>query len=245
MSETREAKAARRTYDQYCALAIALDVVGERWTLLVVRELLIRPRRYAELLHALPGIGTNLLADRLRSLGEAGIVRAVDSDDPRSGYELTEHGEALRPAVLAMARWGMETMTSDVHRGHVNPSWAQLGVQALIDDERASEVDEDYVFYVGGEGFTLSVRSGHAEVHSGAVRDPAMTIVTDPETLMAIGSRSLDPIAALVAERLTVTGEPLAMPRCLRLLGLYGDPAVVPDGTVKDRPAAQDSNGNR
>jgi DNA-binding HxlR family transcriptional regulator len=232
VSDDRAAKS-KRAYDQYCALAVALDIVGERWTLLIIRELLTRPRRYAELLQALPGIGTNLLADRLKSLAEAGVLRAVNRDEPRSGYELTDRGEALRPVVLALARWGMEAMAVDVRQGHINASWAQLGVQALIEDERASDIDEDYVFYVGGEAFTLSVRRGHAEVHSDAAPNPAMTVVTDPVTLLDIGSRKLDPVAALVADRVTVAGDPSAMPRCLRLLGLYGESGIQLNSMAK------------
>jgi DNA-binding HxlR family transcriptional regulator len=211
----------KRTYDQYCALAVALDVIGERWTLLVVRELLIRPRRYAELLQALPGIGTNLLAERLRFLAESKIIRMVHPGDRRSGYELMERGEALREPVMALARWGMDTMADHARYGHVNSGWSVLGVQSLIDDSRASATPEDYVFHVDDEVFTISVRDGHAKVVPDAVPNAAMTVITDAATLSDIGSRKLDPIAALLADRLAVTGDPEAMPRCLRLLGLY------------------------
>jgi len=215
------ARNGKRTYGQCCALAVALDVVGERWTLLIVRELLIRPRRYAELLQAFPGIGTNLLAERLRFLSEHGVVRAVNAGQPRSGYELTERGQALRDPVLALARWGFDTMATQARSGRVEPGWAQLGVEALIDDARASDVDEDYVFHVDDDVFTLSVRNGHASIRPGAADDPAMTIDTDAATLMDVASNNLDPISALVANRVTVVGDADAMPRCLHLLGLY------------------------
>src|SRR5688572_32363812 len=95
----------RRNYGQYCGLASALDVVGERWTLLIIRELLLGPRRYGELLAELPGIGTNLLAERLKSLVEMGVLTKPVSRD--QGYELTELGRQLREPVLMLARWGM------------------------------------------------------------------------------------------------------------------------------------------
>jgi DNA-binding HxlR family transcriptional regulator len=216
---------------------VALDILGERWTLLIVRELLIRPRRYAELLQALPGIGTNLLAERLRFLADQGVIRTVDPEHRRSGYELTERGQALRQPVLLLARWGMETMSDQAKSGHVHAGWAQLGVEALIDDAHAPAVDEDYVLVVDKETMTISVRKGHAEIHPGPVANPAMTIKTDPVTLMDIGAKRLDPIAALLSERVTVAGDPEAMSRFLRLLGLYAGSGVVPVNHGDGRPA--------
>jgi len=213
---------AKRSYGQYCALAQALDVVGERWTILIIRELLIRPRRYAELLQALPGVGTNLLADRIRQLMEAGVVRAADVHDRRSGYELTTRGEALREPVLALARWGLETMTEQARSGHVTPGWAQLGVEALIDQARVPDVDECYMMNVDDEIFTIVVSNGHARIHRGPVDQPTITISTDAMTMIDIGSRKLDPIAALADQRVSVIGRADAMPRFLHLLGLYG-----------------------
>src|SRR5215217_141964 len=89
----------RRTYDQQCGLAAALDVLGERWTLLIIRELLIRPRRYRDLLADLPGIGTNLLAERLKFLVDEGLVRqrGLGGGSKRQAYEITETGQQLRP----------------------------------------------------------------------------------------------------------------------------------------------------
>jgi DNA-binding HxlR family transcriptional regulator len=104
----RPAPPRRRRYRERSGLAAALDVVGERWTLLLVRELLAAPRRYGQLLEALPGIGTNLLANRLRDLEAAGVVARILAPTPQSAvvYELTERGRALRPAVDALHAWG-------------------------------------------------------------------------------------------------------------------------------------------
>src|SRR5436190_6468435 len=126
------ATSSRRTYQQYCGLASALDVLGERWTLLIVRELLIRPRRYRDLLADLPGIGTNLLAERLKFLVDMGLVRqrGLGGASKRQMYELTETGEALRPIVLGLARWGMEFVGDLSAEYAVRPSWAFLAVEA-------------------------------------------------------------------------------------------------------------------
>jgi DNA-binding HxlR family transcriptional regulator len=104
----RPAPPGKRRYRDASGLAAALDVVGERWTLLIVRELLRTPRRYGELLQSLPGIGTNLLVNRLRDLEAAGLVRRVLVATPQSAvvYELTDRGRALKPAVDALESWG-------------------------------------------------------------------------------------------------------------------------------------------
>jgi DNA-binding HxlR family transcriptional regulator len=104
----RPAPPRKRRYRERSGLAAALDVVGERWTLLIVRELIRAPRRYGELLEALPGIGTNLLANRLRDLEAAGVVSRVLAPSPQSAvvYELTDRGRALQPTVDALQAWG-------------------------------------------------------------------------------------------------------------------------------------------
>src|SRR5262250_2462980 len=99
-----------RSYGQYCALAKALDVVGDRWSLLIVRELLIRgPSRYTDIRNGLPGVATNLLAERLESLEQAGVIRREAAPPPVATtlYRLTSRGEELRPVVRAMASWGV------------------------------------------------------------------------------------------------------------------------------------------
>src|SRR5690349_25163474 len=122
---------AKRRYDQYCALARALDVVGERWTLLIVRELILGPRRYTDLLGALPGIGTNLLADRLTSLEREGIVERDRLPPPAAAavYALTEYGRGLEPAVIALTRWGSRRLRQPSRSDHFRPSW--LGIAML------------------------------------------------------------------------------------------------------------------
>ncbi len=105
----------RRTYRQFCGLAKALDVVGERWSLLLVRNLMLGPQRYGELLVGLPGVTTNLLAKRLRELKDAGVVEAYTSEEGGGGYALTERGRALNPAIQALGAWGAPLL------GHADP----------------------------------------------------------------------------------------------------------------------------
>src|SRR4051812_19044407 len=96
----------RRSYRQFCGLAKALDRVGERWTLLIVRDLLLGPRRYSELLRGLPGITTNLLAKRLQEMQAHGLVEPAAGDGAASAYRLTPLGAGLEPAIHALGAWG-------------------------------------------------------------------------------------------------------------------------------------------
>src|SRR5260370_38322892 len=102
----RTAKSSPRSYDQYCAVARGLDVIGDRWTLLLVRDLLLGPKRYKDLLAGLPGIGTNLLADRLHELEGAGLIERTAFPPPAGStvYRLTEPGQSLDPPLVALGR---------------------------------------------------------------------------------------------------------------------------------------------
>lgn len=114
----------RRSYDQYCAVARALDSVGERWSLLIVRELLQGPRRYTDLHADLPGVSTDILATRLKQLEAEGVVerRRLERPAAVTVYQLTERGAQLRGVVAALAEWGMDALGSpratDAVRGH-------------------------------------------------------------------------------------------------------------------------------
>jgi DNA-binding HxlR family transcriptional regulator len=219
------ATSSRRTYKQYCGLAAALDVLGERWTLLIVRELLIQPRRYRDLLADLPGIGTNLLAERLKFLIDEGLVRQRNvGGGKRQSYELTETGEALRPVVLGLARWGMDFVGDLSSEFTVRPAWAFLAVEAMLDPEQVPAEDEQYEFRVDGEVFHIDVRDGVAVAGAGPAEDPVMTATTDAATFVEIGGGRLTPLAAMVSGKLDLDGEIEAVLRCCALLGLEAGP---------------------
>jgi DNA-binding HxlR family transcriptional regulator len=115
----------RRTYSQYCGVARALDIVGERWTLLIVRDLLLGPRRYSDLMRGLPGITTNLLAKRLREMEAEGLIERVNAGASEGGhsYRLTSLGLALESAVQSLATWGWHTMDSPKKGEHRQLEW--------------------------------------------------------------------------------------------------------------------------
>jgi DNA-binding HxlR family transcriptional regulator len=213
----------RRNYGQYCGLAAALDLIGERWTLLIIRELLAGPCRYNVLLANLPGIGTNLLADRLKFLTECGIIR----QRPREGsklraYELTEQGEGLRESVLALARWGLGTLDLPAPGDIVRPRWAALAIEAMIDPGAAGP-DEQYEFRIDDEVFHVTVLGGKVTVGQGkASPDPELTLTTDSVTFVKIGAGLLNPLEATLTNHLVIDGDEDAIIRCSRLLGLMG-----------------------
>jgi DNA-binding HxlR family transcriptional regulator len=213
----------RRNYGQYCGLAAALDVLGERWTLLVVRELLTGPCRYNELLANLPGIGTNLLADRLKFLVEEEVIRQRPQEGTKTRtYELTDKGESLRPAVLALARWGLGVLEAPEAEEFVRPRWGVLAVEAMIDADRAG-AEEQYEFRLDDEVFHVSVADGTVKVQHGlAPGVPALVVHTDAVTFVEIGAGRLNPLEATLTRRMVMEGDPDAVLRCSRLLGLMG-----------------------
>lgn len=172
-----------RTYGQYCALTKALDHVGERWTLLIVRELLIAPRRYSELRRSLPGIATNLLADRLQQLQDDGIATKVDGR-----YELTAFGRELEDVVHALVRWGGRWMTHRDHTDAFDPSWLVVALRALLPARRRGSVQLDV------EG--VSLRLTRSAVRIGRLDEPDAVIEASADQLLAVVTGQL-PITRL------------------------------------------------
>src|SRR5688500_18725163 len=149
-----------KTYGQHCALARALDRVGDRWTLLIVRELLVGPRRWAALNAGLPGIATNLLAARLRELEDEGIVRHGDT------YELTPLGRELAAPVHALIRWGGNFMAEPGPEDAFSPHWLVVALAAVLPAPRdAWRLRVDGVeIVVGPDGPALATAAGDEPV---------------------------------------------------------------------------------
>jgi DNA-binding HxlR family transcriptional regulator len=177
----------RRSYNQFCATARTLDLIGQRWTLLIVRELITGPKRYKDLLESLPGIGTSLLAARLKHLENVDLVQRVELPPPAGSkvYELTAAGRDLEPTVMAIARWGLkwaldQPTPDDVFR----PSWAVLAMQAAYDERAAGGVEETYEFRVGEEVFHARVHDGEVHASHGAAYEPDLVITAAPDAFM-------------------------------------------------------------
>jgi len=159
---------ARRSYDQYCGLARALDVVGERWTLLIVRNLLLGPLRYSELLRGLPGITTNLLAKRLREMEAHGIIERTGGGaraDGTSAYGLTPPGQALEPAIHALGRWGWRGMGKPRPRDRRSVEWLLVALRRRY--RGGATVSAELV--ADGVPYHLVLRGERAEIGRGAL----------------------------------------------------------------------------
>jgi DNA-binding HxlR family transcriptional regulator len=216
---------AKRDYDQFCGLAAGLNIVGERWTLLIIRELLLGPARFSELIDNLVGIGPNLLTDRLRTLEMYDIIESapVPGDLRGKRYRLTDLGMGLREPVLLLARWGMPFLCLQDPSGLVRSDWGFLAVQAMVRPDLVPDVRETYLFNVGDRSFTIEVDHRTVRFSRTSTGTPELTITSDAETFIRIGARMLNPFEALVNGSITIDGEMEVVQRCITMLGL-GDP---------------------
>jgi DNA-binding HxlR family transcriptional regulator len=211
----------RRTYDQYCAVARALEVVGERWTLLLVRELLTGPKRFKDLLDGLPGIGTTLLTARLKDLGGHGIVRRATLPPPAGSrvYELTDLGRSLEPVIMALSRWGLRLLGAPRQEDDLQPGWAMVALQSTLNPPAAGGSRETYEFRVDDEVFHVRAEGDEAEIRQGPAADPDLIIGGDTETFLGVAAGRLAPAEAVDTGVIRVEGDREALARCLAMLG--------------------------
>ena len=205
----------RREYGQQCALARALDVVGERWTLLIVRELLIRPKRYTDLLENLPAMGTNLLSARLKELEVQGVVEHQSRPHGRA-YRLTERGRALEAVVRELVRWAVAADLAIPSAGLHRPEWDAIALRALFRPERAATIDECYALELNGQALRVCIRDGLLDIQPGIPDKPAARIVTDGGTAIAIITGKLHLNTAIDAGAVRVHGSRAAARRLFR-----------------------------
>src|SRR5919201_5148907 len=211
-----------RKFDQYCPMAHALSLVGERWSLLIARELLHGPKRYTDLANGLPGIGTNILAARLRELEDCGIVQKRRLPPPAAStvYELTEYGVGLKEALYALARWGARTIGPPGPDDELYPEWGVNAMSALFNPEAARGLTETYVLVVDGDAFTARVVNGELDASMGIAEDADVVVEVNMETFFRLASGELAPRNALKSGRTQVQGDLEALERCFRVLSL-------------------------
>jgi DNA-binding HxlR family transcriptional regulator len=183
--KTPGAQPRRRGYGEYCAIASALDVVGERWTLLIVRDLFLGPKRYTDLRTGLPGIATDLLTARLRTLESAGLVRrrTLPKPAPASVYELTEHGRLLGPALGALAQVGFAFLGEPEDDAQIPPDRLALALRAAFDPGAVPDHGATYQLELDAEPFVITVRGEGIQVAPGRAPAADLTLRTDPLTL--------------------------------------------------------------
>lgn len=217
MAVKSSSKIAVRRYDNYCPVARSLDVLGERWTLLVVRDLLMGPRRYTDLREALPGIATDLLTARLRTLEDAGYVQRRELPRPArvTVYELTGSGRQLRHVVIELARLGLEHLGPPAADEQIDTEALVLSLRASFHPERAASPGESYQLELDGEQFAVTVRDGRAETARGQAQDPQCTLSASARTLAQLLSGASDPNAAIAAGELQIIGPRPALDKFL------------------------------
>lgn len=201
---------AKRSYDQSCGLATALDILGERWTMLILRDLVLGPQRYTDLLEGLPGIGTNLLASRLRDLEGLGLLRRRELPPPAAStvYELTEEARDLEPAMGALARWGARYMALPESAESASPRMMILGLASTFTPEQALRLDgRRYELRASGMQFELWFEGGRALVRQQPSVRPDAVLEIEPATLFAIAAKRLSPAEAEQGGLLSIEGD--------------------------------------
>jgi DNA-binding HxlR family transcriptional regulator len=196
-----------RRYSDPCGIARALDVVGDRWALLVVRELIFGPKRFSQLRDGLHGVSPNVLSQRLRDLEDGGIVRR-DTLDPPAGvavYELTPRGQALEPILLELGRWGSQEPLPAA--GQLSASAVLVALKTVFDPAAAADADAVFALRISADWYCVTVADGSVDIAHGRSVRPAVTIETDTATLRSVAF-GREPIAAAERDgRLTVAGD--------------------------------------
>jgi DNA-binding HxlR family transcriptional regulator len=193
-----------KRYGQRCPAAIALDVIGERWTPLIVRELMLGPKRFTDLADGLPGIGTNILTNRLAGLQEHGVVerRTLPRPTPVAVYELTEAGRALAPVLRELRAWGARFGPAPQPGDAVQPAWV---VQSAAGRDPGLAAGRTCQLHVGDDAFALAGTADGVDVTAGTVPSPEAVVTIDPRRFLRLVSGRID--AADAAAQIAVEGD--------------------------------------
>ncbi|MEU8154171.1 winged helix-turn-helix transcriptional regulator [Micromonospora sp. NPDC048986] len=217
-----------RSYGDPCGVARGLDIIGERWALLVVRDLLLGPRRFNDLLGGLPGVSPNVLSQRLRQLTEHGVVRRRDLGPPTRVhlYELTEWGRALEPILLQFGRWGSQS--PQLPDGPLGVDSLLLSIKAAFDPARAPDLAGSYAFHIDADTYLADVASETVRLRRGTATDPDASLTTDIGTLRAVCGHEITMAAAVDSGVVRMSGDEDARRRLTDLLLAPFTPAPQP-----------------
>lgn len=215
-----------RTYGDVCGVAHALDLVGERWALLVVRELLFGARRFTDLRGGLPGTSSNVLSQRLRELEQIGVVRRYKLAPPAASwvYELTDWGRELEPIVHALGCWAMRSSFLD-DEGTLSVASAVLMVRTFFEPPADAPFTANYELRFGDDCFTARIDGDQVTVVRGEATEPDTTIETDPKTFVALLGRKVGIGEAVDAGHARVAGDTDAFERLIATIAI---PEQVP-----------------
>ncbi len=198
-----------RTYGQYCGLAYALDLIGERWALMIVRDLILGPKRFTDLELGLPGVPSNVLSTRLKELEQNGIVRRHVLPHPARSvvYELTEYGQELEDIVLHLGLWGARSLGDPRLADSLTPNALLLALRASFQPDAARKLHATYEIRVGQIVIGAQVTNGHLELAEGPLPAPDLVIDTD-HTLRHVMSGETSVDEAVDRGTLKATGDP-------------------------------------
>jgi DNA-binding HxlR family transcriptional regulator/putative sterol carrier protein len=218
-----------RTYGSYCGIAYALELVGERWALLVVRDLILSPKRFTDLRRGLPRIPSNVLSARLKELEEAGVVRRRLLPRPQTGvvYELTEFGRELEDVVLSLGLWGARTLAEPRPEDTVNPDSMMLALRATFRPEAARGLRASYELRLGEIVFHARVDKGALEVAEGPLPDADLTLETDL-ALRRLMSGELSPRDAVKSGKVRIVGKIDLLERFAEIFRIPSAPVALP-----------------
>ncbi|MFC8045803.1 winged helix-turn-helix transcriptional regulator [Nocardia sp. NPDC057353] len=216
---------AKRTYNQYCGVAHALDLLGERWSMLILRNLLLGPKRYTDLLDGLPGIGTGLLSQRLKELDAAGVISRTTLPPPAASavYQLTADGEALRPVFHSLSRWGLPRLGAPTPGQHLDPELVAIAMEARFRPEAVRpEAHGVYELRTEGVAFRFTIGPERIEFRAVPAESPRAVVAADVATLAELANGTVTLGGAVESGALTITGDPAAAAPLAAAFGLLG-----------------------
>ena len=208
-----------RSYSQLCGIAAALDVVGDRWSALVVRDLLLGPLRFGDLADGLPGIGTNTLTTRLKHLEDYGVVhrRLLARPDRGTVYELTDYGRELEPVLLALGRWGTKSMGRLPADVTSRSRWLVAAMLAFHDASRRVPRATTWELRLTDGAFAVRAVGKRLTVTAGSADDPDLVVDFDDEDLHRLLTHRLDPAEAVASGLVILDGDTSALTRLIDL----------------------------
>jgi len=215
-----------RSYDEYCAIAKSLDLVGDRWTLLIVRELALRGAcRYTDLRNGLPGIASNLLAERLRELERTGVIAREDAPPPIATnlFRLTPRGEELRPVLEDLIRWGLPLMTEQKPGDAVRSHWLASALELMLTDRRPEASPVTVELQTGDQPILIETRDGAIHTRLGPAENPDATLTGPPKPILGLLLGLLE-LADAKAAGVNYQGDPAVLDR----IGAQTAPSAQP-----------------
>jgi DNA-binding HxlR family transcriptional regulator len=220
-----------RSYDEYCAIAKSLDVIGDRWTLLIVRELaLCGACRYTDVRNGLPGIASNLLAERLRELERAGVIAREDAPPPIATtlFRLTPRGEQLRPVLDGLFRWGLPLMTEQKPSDAVRSHWLAGALESMLTDRQPDASPVTVELQTGDQPIVIETREGAIHTRLGPADSADATLTGPPKPILGLLLGLLHPADAK-ANGIDYRGDPAILER----IGAQTLPQAAPNSVTR------------